>query len=88
MLHRQVIQQLSNTGLSGESLEKTWDQGLSLYNRSKALSFPWLKEAEVSDKEESKSLSAEEAWAAAYGDPNDPVIKAQIEAVARWLTQK
>ena len=87
MLHRQVVQQLSNSSLKGESLEKAWDSGLSLYNRSKALSFPWLEGKEVEDKGK-KTYSAEEAWAIAYGDPNDPVIQAQIAATARWLESK
>lgn len=84
MIHRQVVQQLSNTGLTKESLEKAWDAGINLYNHSKALRLPWIKEETVSTKQK---FSAEEVWALAYGDPNDPVVKAKIEATTRWLTK-
>lgn len=89
MLHRQVVSQLSNSNLSQDSLKNVWEAANSIYDRSKDLDLPWLKEIKETkaNKEKSKYTGLQESWSQAFGDPNDPMIKAQIDATARWLTE-
>ena len=89
MLHRQVSSQLSNSSLSQDSLKDVWKAANAIYDRSKDLDLPWLKEEKetAANKEKSKYVGLKESWAAAYGDPDDPIVKAQIEATSRWLSE-
>ena len=87
MLHRQVVSQLSNANLAQDSLKNVWEAANSIYDRSKDLGLPWLKAAKeaVASKETSKYTGLKASWTQAFGDPDDPLIKAQIDATARWL---
>ena len=87
MLHRQVVSQLSNSGLSQDSLKNVWETANSIYDRSKDLDLPWLKNVKETraSKEKSKHAGLKESWTQAFGDPDDPLIKAQIDATSRWL---
>lgn len=89
MLHRQIVSQLSNSNLGQESLHNVWEAANSVYDRSHDLDLPWLKgkEETAANKEKSKYAGLKESWANAFGDPDDPVIKAQIDATSRWLTE-
>jgi len=87
MLHRQVVSQLSNSNLSQDSLKNVWESANSIYDRSKDLDLPWLKNVKETraNREKSKHAGLKESWARAFGDPDDPLIKAQIDATSRWL---
>jgi len=87
MLHRQLSSQLSNSGLTSDSLKNVWESSTSIYDRVKNILFPWDKpEDDKETKSKNKYVGFKEAWAGAYGDPDDPLVQAQIEATARWLT--
>ena len=87
MLHRQVVSQLSNSNLAQDSLKNVWEAANSIYDRSKDLGLPWLKAVEktTANKETSKYAGLKASWSQAFGDPDDPLIKAQIDATSRWL---
>ncbi len=88
MLHRQIVSQLSNTALKQESLDSAWSSALEVYNYVKQIRFPWqIDEKQDSDKPKHKFGEVRDAWSTAFGDLDDPKIKAQIEATARWLTE-
>lgn len=87
ILHAQLAAQLSNSGLTQDSLEKVWKSTGSIYDHVKQLKFPWLKDEKETTKEEAaKYAGIKEVWANAFGDPDDPMIQAQIDATARWLS--
>tara|TARA_Y100001963_G_scaffold124157_1_gene174736 strand:+ start:75 stop:311 length:237 start_codon:yes stop_codon:yes gene_type:complete len=53
---------------------------------SAALMLGKSERAAGTNKSKNKYVGPKEAWAGAYGDPDDPLVQAQIEATARWLT--
>ena len=87
MLHRQVVSQLSNSSLTQDSAKNVWEAANSIYDKSKDLDLPWLKNVKetAASKKQSKYVGLKESWTKAFGDPNDPLIKAQIDATSRWL---
>lgn len=91
MLHRQIVSQLGNSSFNGDSLKNVWGSANTIYDKSKDLELSWLKKTEKEKtkaeeaKKSGKYVGLQESWSQAFGDLDDPLIKAQIEATSRWL---
>jgi hypothetical protein len=80
----QALSYTSNSALSADSFKAMTQEANQAALSIKKLRFPWIdfdpKSALLKD-----AAKLSEQWIAAFGDPNDPAVKAQIDATAAWL---